>query len=214
MEVLHPRELLKFQKDYASPIATSTTWIFAFVHPGKTELMMTLPSAAACCLLALAEGRMGISGTQENNACSAGQCLLPAHVLLLCLLLPAGRSAFLPAMSALQMGFFKRCNMWRYHISYAAWRYSHTQYKHIHVIGQRFSDDLFFLSGKNRFMKKAYGTICLLHNTNEFQGNSGFPTDISLEFFKQNNLNFQVIWIIQIIFSSEFDPNFFWLSIF
>lgn len=42
-------------------------------------------------------------------------------------------------------------------------------------------------------MKKAYGTICLLHNTNEFQGNSGFPTDISLEFFKQNNLNFQVI---------------------
>lgn len=68
---------------------------------------MSLPSVAACCLLALAEGRMGISGTQGNNACSAGQCVLALHMLLPCLLLPAGRSAVLPAMSVLQMGFFK-----------------------------------------------------------------------------------------------------------
>lgn len=49
---------------------------------------------------------MGISGTQKNNACSAGQRVVPRHVLLPCLLLPAGGSAFRPAVSVLQMGFF------------------------------------------------------------------------------------------------------------
>lgn len=53
-----------------------------------------------------------------------------------------------------------------------------------YVIGQNFSDYLFFLSEKDRFMKKAYGTICLLQNSNEFQGNSGFHIDTNLEFFK------------------------------
>lgn len=124
-------------------------------------------------------------------------CLSPSHVC-------SADGIFLNAV----------CNMWRYHISYAAWRYSHTQHRHIYVIGQNFSDDLIYLSKKDILIKKAYSTICLLHNSNEFQGISGFHSNTSLEFCEWNNLNFQVSWIIKINFSSEFDPNFFWLSIF
>lgn len=173
--------------------------------------MMSLPSAAAYCLLALAEGRMGISGTQENNA-SAGQCVLPTHTLLPCLPLPAGRSAFLADMSVLQMGFFKSCNRWRYHICGLKIQ-SHPTQTHT-CYWTKFFKLPPFLSEKDIFMRKPYGTICLLDNSNEFQGNPGFHIDINLEFSKWNSLNFQVSWIIQINFSSEFDLNFFWPSIF
>lgn len=126
------------------------------MQPGTTQLTRILPSAAACCLLALAEGRMRIPGTQKNNASSAGQWMLPIHVLLPCLLLPAGRSAFLPDMSGLQMGFFKCCNT-QEEISFPTLLEDKVIYNTgKQVIRQNFSD-FFFPSEKHKFMRRAYG---------------------------------------------------------